>query len=420
MTGAPGILLLAEAAAGDQLASRLGAGRASVHADPYDALEAMERRDWPVVVIAAPRAEFAGLCRAARRLQPEAKLVALCAPSAEPEARLLLGEALDEYMIDPATRADLAALAAAAAEPQPEGRPAEPVPSPARIAGLVASAEAPESLERHLAELVSGRLDVPVRWTSDDEAGGLLRIEGATARTLRGDRDGVALTDSQRGYLAALQEVVGALAATAERTKSLERLATTDHLTGAYNRRYFYRTTDQILGRAREQGFHVTVLLYDIDDFKRYNDTYGHGVGDEILRQTAALMKRTTREQDIVARIGGDEFAVLFWDTDEPREPDSHPPETAYALANRFRQAVENHEFPSLGPVAKGVLSISGGLATFPWEGRSCRDLLTQADAALRAAKAAGKNRIYLVGQATANGVPPRRYEPTGQDDEEQ
>ncbi|MGB2823897.1 MAG: GGDEF domain-containing protein, partial [Phycisphaerae bacterium] len=205
--------------------------------------------------------------------------------------------------------------------------------------------------------------------------------------------------DAARSYLAAVQTALPALLAAARRTEELHRLAITDHLTGAYNRRYFYGRTEQVLQRAEREGTHATLLLYDIDDFKRYNDTYGHAAGDEILRDTAALMKRITRSRDVVARIGGDEFAVLFVGGDEPRSPNSQPPENAYALADRFRRAVQAHAFTSLGPEATGTLTISGGLAGFPRDGRYVRELLRKADIALRAAKASGKNAIHLVGR---------------------
>ena len=107
-------------------------------------------------------------------------------------------------------------------------------------------------------------------------------------------------------------------------------------------------------------------------------------------------MKKTSRVHDIIARIGGDEFAILFWDPDQPREPDSRPLETANALADRFRQAVTSHEFPSLGAEARGAVTISGGMAGFPADGDTCRDLLRAADGALKKAKKAGKNSIQI------------------------
>jgi diguanylate cyclase (GGDEF)-like protein len=142
----------------------------------------------------------------------------------------------------------------------------------------------------------------------------------------------------------------------------------------------------------------VTLLLYDIDDFKHYNETYGHAAGDEILRETAILMKRTSRSHDVVARIGGDEFAVLFWDVQPPRRASSKPLQDFQRLAERFCRAVSAHSFASLGPEARGVLTISGGLANFPADGQTCRDLLRAADQALRSVKRSGKNAIQIVG----------------------
>jgi diguanylate cyclase (GGDEF)-like protein len=175
-------------------------------------------------------------------------------------------------------------------------------------------------------------------------------------------------------------------------------LAITDHLTGAYNRRYFYHVTDRILARAEQTRGRVMLLLYDIDDFKHYNETYGHAAGDDILRETAALMRQTTREHDVVARIGGDEFAVLFWDQERPRVPNSRPIQAVYELSERFRRAVTLHQFKSLGPEAQGVLTISGGLASFPKDGVTRVELMRSADHALREAKRAGKNSIKLIG----------------------
>jgi len=205
-------------------------------------------------------------------------------------------------------------------------------------------------------------------------------------------------------YLGFAQECLPSLLSVARRTQGLHLLSITDHLTGSFNRRYFYEATERILQRAKKENFRVTLLLYDIDDFKRYNDAYGHAAGDEILRDTAAMMKQITRAQDIVARIGGDEFAVLFWDADKPRSPNSHPPETALALADRFRKAVHRHAFRSLGPEARGTLTISGGLASYPWGGTNVRELLAHADAALRQAKESGKNAIRIVGGGEENG----------------
>ncbi|MCH8193800.1 MAG: diguanylate cyclase, partial [Planctomycetes bacterium] len=110
-----------------------------------------------------------------------------------------------------------------------------------------------------------------------------------------------------------------------ERMRQLERLATEDDLTGLKNRRYIWEFAKQILERTRKEGGRVTLLVYDIDDFKRYNDVCGHPVGDRVLKEAAVLMSRCCRAHDVVGRIGGDEFAVVFWDDASDRKPTPEP-----------------------------------------------------------------------------------------------
>lgn len=192
------------------------------------------------------------------------------------------------------------------------------------------------------------------------------------------------------------------------RMEQLERLATTDDLTGLKNRRYIWEFARQILDRARRTRGRVTILVFDIDNFKHYNDVYGHLTGDEILRQAAILMRRCCRPHDVVGRIGGDEFAVVFWDdphratggvTRERRSAAADHPAEAITVAKRFQQALGNADLHLLGPKGEGVLTISGGLASFPRDGSTVQQLFDQADQALLEAKRSGKNRIYLVGE---------------------
>lgn len=193
---------------------------------------------------------------------------------------------------------------------------------------------------------------------------------------------------------------------TAERIKQLERLATEDDLTGLKNRRYIWEFARQIIEHAKQQDGQVTLLIFDIDDFKHYNDRYGHMAGDKILKQASALMQSCCRSHDVVGRIGGDEFAVIFWEepqrkagdsTEERRSAAEHPKEAVF-ISERFREQLENTRFDLLGPGGKGVLTISGGLATFPRDGSNAEELFRKADQALLEAKRSGKNRIYLVG----------------------
>ena len=190
--------------------------------------------------------------------------------------------------------------------------------------------------------------------------------------------------------------------------KQLEKLATEDDLTGLKNRRYIWEFSRQIIDYARKGKGQVTLLIFDIDNFKHYNDVYGHSAGDKVLKQAAVLMRRCCRGHDIVGRIGGDEFAVVFWDVtqnktlkekSERRSATAGHPKEAIFIAKRFIRELENAELHLLGPKGKGVLTISGGLATFPLDGSTMQELFNKADKALLDAKRSGKNRIYLVGK---------------------
>jgi GGDEF domain-containing protein/DNA-binding response OmpR family regulator len=191
-----------------------------------------------------------------------------------------------------------------------------------------------------------------------------------------------------------------------ERNSGLQRLATTDDLTGIANGRYFRHFLNQIVEKARVGRFLVTLFLFDIDNFKRYNDQYGHAVGDEILRQTAHLMRRCVRDHDLVARISGDEFAVVFWDKEGPRLPrepkpgsNNRTPAGPQVILDRFRRLLATQDFPGLGPGGMGCLTISGGLAVYPYDAQDINKLVEAADQQLMfGAKRSGRNSIHLVG----------------------
>ena len=195
----------------------------------------------------------------------------------------------------------------------------------------------------------------------------------------------------------------------------LEKLATEDDLTGLKNRRYIREFARQIIERARKGNGRVTVLIFDIDDFKHYNDVYGHAAGDEVLKQAGVLIRRCCRRHDAVARLGGDEFAVVFWDDPRCSPPPAgserrsfttdHPSEVIL-IARRFRRELEKTDLHLPGANGTGVLTISGGLASLDRDGSTTDELFAKADHALLDAKRSGKNRIYLVGSTLSTSSP--------------
>ena len=364
------ILLLSPGPPGGSLAERLGPQAVVRVEQPYQALEHMGRRRWAAVVLqAGPRGlsrPVPGQSAPPGRQRPAGPVPPAAGAARQAAAGGRAGRLL-HLPADPGGPGGDPPCRPGGCRPAWEQASVQAGLSPRQYAGLVEVAVSVSSLEAHLAELVADRLGQPVRWADAHEAGAdqpLLLAAGDRPRVLLGPARGP--SPPAEPLLEQLRQVLPALLATAQRSESLQRLAITDHLTGLYNRRYFYLMTDQILLRASRNEASVTLLLYDIDDFKRYNDSYGYAAGDEILRETAHLMRRISRTQDLVARIGGDEFAVLFWDPAGPRTVGSKPLQTACDLADRFRRAVGEYQFPLLGPEARGALSISGGLALHP------------------------------------------------------
>ena len=191
-----------------------------------------------------------------------------------------------------------------------------------------------------------------------------------------------------------------------------------DDLTGAWNRRFFNAFMEETLRQAAAKRRAITIMVFDLDDFKRYNDEFGHQAGDEILCETVRLLNSVIRKEDRVCRMGGDEFVVVFADLEGSREPGSAPPETVEAIARRFQMQICQTKFPKLGLDAPGTLSISGGLATYPWDGADAAALLRHADQLALQSKRKGKN-VLTIGpgaQQVCEGLisPPQPDRPRG------
>ena len=165
---------------------------------------------------------------------------------------------------------------------------------------------------------------------------------------------------------------------------SLE-MAITDQLTGLHNRRYMSRHLDTLIAGAAKTSKQIAFLIFDIDHFKRVNDTYGHDIGDEVLREFAGRIAANVRGIDLACRYGGEEFVVVMPDTDV---------EFAYSVAERLRKSVETTPFDiSRAPHHLNV-TISIGIAGSKMPGDTASALLHRADQALYRAKHDGRNRV--------------------------
>lgn len=160
-----------------------------------------------------------------------------------------------------------------------------------------------------------------------------------------------------------------------------KRKAYTDGLTGLYNRRYFNERIEEAAGRALAEKSCLSLILLDIDNFKKYNDTYGHPEGDRLLKIVAGTMEGTIREQDILARYGGEEFAIILTNTNNT---------TAMQIAERIR-----HSVVGISPkLVKAPVTISAGVATLPDHAKESDSLINFADKSLYQAKETGKNKV--------------------------
>jgi len=197
-----------------------------------------------------------------------------------------------------------------------------------------------------------------------------------------------ALRDHLEAELA-LQSANQANAQLACEVRNLEELASTDRLTGAWNRRHFETALEGEIHRALRFGHPLSLVMFDIDHFKRVNDDFGHQAGDRVLTEFAACIRSGLRKSDSLTRWGGEEFIVLMPNT---------PRSAAGTAAERFRKMVAAQDFPPVG-----TLTASFGVAQFIGD-ESIEDLLGRVDAAVYCAKDAGRNRVEV---DTTGAIPP-------------
>lgn len=168
-----------------------------------------------------------------------------------------------------------------------------------------------------------------------------------------------------------------------ESKMTLEELSLRDELTGLFNRRYFNLRLGEEIRRSLRYSRKFSLIEIDIDNFKNYNDKYGHPEGDILLKEFSSLLSKQCRDVDLAYRIGGEEFYILMSETDK---------EGAYIFAERIRNLTESYNFgnPEIG---ERQSTISIGIATFPEDGTAPDEITAAVDSALYTAKKEGKNR---------------------------
>ncbi len=173
----------------------------------------------------------------------------------------------------------------------------------------------------------------------------------------------------------------------------MEKLATTDGLTELNNHRHFQELLSKEIERTRRYGSSVALLLMDIDHFKSFNDTYGHPVGDLVLKEISKCIRKSLRTNDIAARYGGEEFTVIVPESNE---------QGALIIAERIRSTIENHVIDSNGRQLRVTVSI--GIAAFPSLAANQPQLIDSADKALYHSKEHGRNRVTIFASGMASG----------------
>jgi diguanylate cyclase (GGDEF)-like protein len=219
------------------------------------------------------------------------------------------------------------------------------------------------------------RVDAVAPILEGNELLGVLCLGGA--RTRKGQ---------EKKLLALAAELAAVSFTQSTRLKAAEEAEAMDGLTGVYNKRHFLDRLQAEMQTAAREEKPLSVLFLDLDHFEHYNRTNGHLAGDDVLRKLALMLKGAVRDTDVVGRVGGEEFAVVYMGANK---------ELAMRLSESLRQSIEAFPFPNRQHQPLGAITISGGVSTFPDDSKKAEFLLRCADQALYEAKAAGRNRIF-------------------------
>ena len=186
-------------------------------------------------------------------------------------------------------------------------------------------------------------------------------------------------------FISMIADLAGVSLQNCEFLGTAKEEAITDALTELYNRRYFFEKAREAAHKAIKHHSPISIFIFDIDHFKKYNDMHGHPEGDYLLKELSRILKENSREGDVTARYGGEEFIVLMPDTDK---------EGAVVYGEKIRKVIESYPFRHREKQPLGYLSVSGGVASFPFDGSSIEAVIRCADEALYESKRSGRNMI--------------------------
>lgn len=194
-------------------------------------------------------------------------------------------------------------------------------------------------------------------------------------------------TGDEKRLIAMVTDLAAVSLQTCERISTAQEEANTDSLTKLYNRKYFAERSIEEVQKALNYNFPISIFMFDIDHFKKYNDQNSHSEGDYLLRELGNLLKMNTRSRDIVARYGGEEFIVMLPNTDR---------QGAAIYAEKIRKMIETTPFRHREKQPLGIVSVSGGVATFPADADTIEAAIKLADLALYKSKETGRNRVTI------------------------
>ncbi|MFB3920918.1 MAG: diguanylate cyclase [Terriglobia bacterium] len=238
---------------------------------------------------------------------------------------------------------------------------------------------------RHMKPAMLGcSLCVPMM--AQGETLGVLHLEQPRHDACVADSADLATLERRQRLAVALSEQIALALANLNLRETLRNQSIRDALTGLFNRRYLEESLERELRRAAREEKPLGVILIDLDHFKRFNDTFGHDAGDELLRSMGELLSTRTRKEDIACRYGGEEFLLIL--------PNASL-EICFRRAELVRKAARALNLTYRGQ-SLGQISLSSGVAVFPHHGATAQTLLRTADAALYRAKAEGRDRVIV------------------------